>query len=347
MRQELGTDLKPAWGDLGRWHPGIGVRPTRAVLGVSEAELVASLCGEASSRLDADWAALVSELPALGPVVAVTRNRRAVHEKNGCYGNIRILGAAGVVLNGAVDLRLHLDHWHFGFAVSEGRRRSLQFFGRDGSAVHKVYLTPASDGPAYDDLVRRYASPDQSTEQAIASRAGRAAERPDRQVSVNALRGAWSAPEESHDLQTLLRSFGISRPQALRLAGHEFAHRVARAAVAHVLGRVAATGTPLMVMVANPGTVQIHTGRIHRVVVDAQWISVRDPGFNLKLRADRIHSAWVVKKPTRDGVINSLELFDAAGDTIALVFAERTPGQPDMPAWRSMLAKLPTVQTAD
>jgi putative hemin transport protein len=67
---------------------------------------------------------------------------------------------------------------------------------------------------------------------------------------------------------------------------------------------------------------------------------VLDPGFNLHLREDHIASAWVVKKPTVDGLVTSLELFDAQGETIAMFFGERKPGHAELCAWRDLVEQL-------
>ncbi len=62
----------------------------------------------------------------------------------------------GQVVGPDIDLRLFMDHWEFGFAVTdeteEGPRRSLQFFDRDGTAVHKIYLTAESDVAMWSSL---------------------------------------------------------------------------------------------------------------------------------------------------------------------------------------------------
>jgi putative hemin transport protein len=64
---------------------------------------------------------------------------------------------------------------------------------------------------------------------------------------------------------------------------------------------------------------------------------VLDADFNLHLREDHVASAWVVRKPTSDGLVSSLELFDAAGEPIAMFFGERKPGRPELCAWRELL----------
>ena len=56
------------------------------------------------------------------------------------------------------------------------------------------------------------------------------------------------------------------------------------------------------------------------------------------LREDLIDEAWVVRKPTEDGVVTSLELFDAQGEAIATLFGKRKPGIPEIEDWRVALA---------
>jgi putative hemin transport protein len=70
------------------------------------------------------------------------------------------------------------------------------------------------------------------------------------------------------------------------------------------------------------------------------WLNVMDPGFNLHLRTDLVRAAWIVRKPTGDGIVTSLELFGATGDTIAMLFGERKPGAPELPDWRAALARV-------
>jgi putative hemin transport protein len=87
--------------------------------------------------------------------------------------------------------------------------------------------------------------------------------------------------------------------------------------------------------------IQIHTGPVRRVEVIGPWLNVLDPGFNLHLREDEIATAWVVKKPTRDGHVTSLELFDTAGGTMAMFFGSRKPGVPELAGWRALVQLLP------
>jgi putative hemin transport protein len=89
--------------------------------------------------------------------------------------------------------------------------------------------------------------------------------------------------------------------------------------------------------------VQIHTGPVGRISITPHWLNVRDPSFHLRLRSDRIAEAWVVRKPTVDGTVSALELYDAEGDLVAQLFGARRPGHPEPSRWRTLLGRLGSV----
>src|SRR5262249_48918725 len=151
----------------------------------------------------------------------------------------------------------------------------------------------------------------------VAAPAARSAPRPDGEIDVAGLRAAWAGLKDTHEFFGMLKKFGAARTQALRLAGPDFARAVGNDATRRMLEASAAEKLDIMVFVGNPGCIQIHTGPVANVRVMDTWLNVMDPGFNLHLREDRIAKSWVVEKPTSDGVVTSLEVFDADDELIA------------------------------
>ncbi len=344
---ETVESMQHAWQDLREKKSGVRARDAAALLGVSEAQLVASGCGHSTTRLAGDWTALIEMLPSLGRVMALTRNDHAVHEKIGEYRNIRIIGNMGLVLGESIDLRLFFNHWHYGFAVNadpqSGATESLQFFDSSGTAVHKIYLTEHSDRCAYYQLVDAYRSPDQSPRQTTLASPATVPVRPDEEIDIEGLRAHWRALRDTHDFHDLLKSFGVSRTQGLRLGGPDLARPVETAAAPMLLESASELLLDIMVFVASPGVVQIHTGAVNHLKATGPWFNVLDPDFNLHLRWESIASAWVVTKPTVNGPVTSLEIYDSAGHTIALFYGKRKSGQPENPVWRTLLNALPAV----
>ena len=343
--------LQKAWEQLRQDEPGLRARDLAERLGVSEGELVASRCGDGVVRLDGPWADLIRALPALGRVMILTRNDSCVHEKKGSFDHVDLGMTMGVVLNGAVDLRVFLKHWKHGFAVGEasrGRRLdSLQFFDGDGRAVHKVYRTDGTDVAAWNSLVGRFAAGVQSPLLEVRTVADPLPHvLDDEAVDVAGLRAGWRAMRDPHDFYALLRRHKVTRAQALRLVGVEFARPVGNLAIRRVLDTAVASGMPIMVFVGSPGVVQIHTGPVHQVKTVGPWLNVLDDDFNLHLREDHIAESWVVRKPSPEGTVTSLELYDAQGGQIAQVFGERKPGVPERLDWRALAEDLPGAEAA-
>ena len=169
------TNLKEAWAAFRAAHPDVRSRNAARRLGVSEAELMASGCGENVTRLKPDWEGLLFDLESLGEVMALTRNEVFVHEKVGRYRNVSMVPShqMGMVLDKGIDLRIAFRHWHIGLAVVEQApdrvKRSLHFYNQSGMAVHKVHLRRPSNVAAFDEIVARYRHDDQSPHQALPS----------------------------------------------------------------------------------------------------------------------------------------------------------------------------------
>jgi putative hemin transport protein len=336
-------DLQEAWDDYRTDHPETRHRDAAADLGVTEAELVAAACGLESIRLTGDWGALLQELEPLGPLMALTRNDAAVHEKTGVYRNVELHDThqMGQVLADQIDLRLFLDRWKYGFAVALRKGgghvlRGFQFFDKHGTAVHKIYLRGGSDEAAYDALVEKYRTGEDAPALAVEP-ATESPATPDAKIDTEAFLEGWRDLEDTHDFFPLLRKHNVGRAQALRIGEDEFTRRVGLKSHRHVLETVRDEAVPIMVFVRSPGTVQIHTGPVERLHDSGDWFNVLDDGFNLHLREDLIDEAWVVQKPTADGTVTSLELYDADGNALTKFFGERKPGRPEREDWRAVV----------
>lgn len=282
-------------------------------------------------------------------MLALTRNESTVHEKTGIYQKLSGSGPVALALGEEIDLRLFFNHWHAGFAVTEGASTSLQFFDKHGLAVHKVFAREATDRDALQALIGAHADHG-GQPVAFEPPAAKASPRPDGAIDATALSGAWAEMKDTHEFFGLLKKFDVERQQSFRLTEGAFTRRASKSAVRDLLHEAAFDGTPIMVFVGSPGCIQIHTGQVQRIepmeVHGMQWLNVLDPGFNLHLREDLIDAVWVVEKPTSDGVVTSVEAFDQQGELMAMFFGARKPGKPELEAWRGIVKKLPTLEVA-
>lgn len=337
-------NMRLAWLDMQRRERAPRQRDAAMLFGVSEAQLVASQCGDRATRLAVpNWLELIKALENLGNVMALTRNDYVVIEKDGTYQNVAGSPGMAQVVSAGVDLRLFLTRWHSGFGLVEagprGHKRSLQFFDATGTAVHKVFLRPDSDVGAFNALVRTFAADDQSPELAVEP-AETDEPAPDDTIDAAALRADWRNMRDTHEFFSVLRKHNAERQQAFRLVGADLARPVSPTGLHDVLDRAAETGLEIMIFVGNRGCIEIHSGPVHRIVSAHGWLNVLDAGFNLHAREQGLHRAWVVHKPTADGVVTSLEVFSPEGDNVALLFAHRKTGGNTVARWKELLGGL-------
>lgn len=348
---------------------GLRAKEAAEAAGTSEGEAIAahaqqwqpegsSLQVQVLAAPEGAWVEVLKALEACGPVMALTRNASTVHEKTGVYANLSAggeLGAqVGIALNEDIDLRLFFASWHAGVAVTETSAhggstvlRSLQFYNRAGRAVHKVYARDASDLQAWQALVERFAvAAGASVPGFDAPEARKLVSVPaDSSVDVPALQAAWAGMKDTHEFFSIIKKAGAERQQSFRLVQGQFAWPLAQDSVTALLHEASFSATPIMVFVSSGGCIQIHSGPVQRIEPmsspNAEWINVLDQGFNLHLRTDLIAHAWLVEKPTSDGTVTSVELFDAYGDLMAMFFGARKPGKPELAGWRALATGLP------
>jgi putative hemin transport protein len=330
-------------------------------LGVSEGEAVAAHAGIHDYGLEATalrgpWAELLQSLQSCGPMMALTRNESTVHEKTGIYQNVSAFGDIGLALGEDIDLRLFFNRWHAGFALFEPANdpknppsQSLQFFNQHGVAVHKIFVRAETDREAFNAIVKKFSDTEKSY--VFTPAPARKALKSDAQIDVAGLAQSWSDMTDTHQFFGLTAKYGVERQQAFRLVEGRFTERADPGIVRRLLDEAVIDGVSIMVFVSSDGCIQIHSGPVRRieplVTPTAQWLNVLDAGFNLHLREDMIKGAWIVQKPTDDGVVTSVEVFDIQGELMVMFFGSRKPGVPEQPAWRDLVARLPRLPGLD
>jgi putative hemin transport protein len=340
--------LAEAWGQLRAEQPAIRIRNAAEALGVSEYELLATGIGQEVTPLRQDFDAILEALGSLGDVMGLTRNESVVHERKGVYDNFSAPSpAVALFVNEEIDLRVFKSVWAFAVAVEQkgakGKvRKSIQFFSKWGEAVHKVFLTPKSDELAFSKLVENF-----RIENAPAT--ADASTKPSREERIElseALKSEfleeWRNLKDTHDYFGVLKKYNLPRQQALEVAekaqtkeGKALTVPCTKEVIPQLLEQLAAAKTPLMVFVGNAGMIQIHTGEVTNLMWHGQWYNVMDKRFQMHLNMDDVARVWLVRKPTTDGDVTSLEVFDANEELIVQFFGKRKPGIPEDSQWRT------------
>ena len=315
-----------------------------AHVGVSKLDAMQSSPNLARAvRLKKSWPELIQHIQQFGEVMALTRNEYCVHEKIGSYQHVSTQGDIGLVLSEKIDLRLFYKHWELAYIFEEGKgdslQRSVQFFDECGQAVHKVFLLPDSVHQAFEQMMHDWADSNQDPGIEVQELSKQATDelKSLETFDFDSFRNDWANLLDTHDFFGLLKKYHLNRLQAFELIGHHYAEPLPRDAVGTLLKTAAHLNVPVMIFVGNRGAIQIHTGPIKHVLDAKGWLNVLDHDFNLHLRLNDIHKVWLVRKPTKDGIVSSMEILDEQGDVIALIFGKRKPGQAELDTWRDLL----------
>jgi len=338
--------LSEKWNTLKTENPNLRIRNAAEQLGVGEAELLVTKVGQNVIRLRSEFQNILLEIETLGKVMALTRNNECVHERKGVYTNGDFSNFhVGLFVNEDIDLRIFLSVWDKVFAVTEesehGTRKSLQFFAKNGDAIHKIYLTKDSNEIAYQKLIEKYKSENQTVDETFISNFLEEKEKSDSEIDIERFRKSWKELKDTHDFFSLLKKFGVTRTQALRLAPSEYyAQKIDNQASVKLLELAAKTKTPIMVFVGNIGNIQIHTGKIRRTMWHREWFNVMDPDFNLHLDMSKVDSTYIVRKPSENDVVTSVEVFNQKGEMVVQFFGKRKSGIPELEEWRKIVQEL-------
>lgn len=335
------------WNRFQQKNPKIRIRDAARELGVSEAQLVAAKCGESNIRLNNDFDAIFSDLESFGELLAITRNDSVVHETRGEYLSMRKHGNVGLFFKPGLDTRFFFDNWSFVFAVNENERFSIQFFDRHGFAAHKIYMTGQSDLNRYHALVEKYRAESQPTHLNVEPISTKMTAPT---LDSEQLRKDWSSMKDVHEASRIIHSTGRGDHQAVyRALGLKYACPLKPECIENLLLTFAERQIEIMIFVMGQSAVQSYAGKITKTLYTGPWFNILDDKFNLHLRYDDIDTVWLTRKPSEDGWVTSLDIFDRNSKELMVICANRSRGYPEREEWTKTLLEvassyhLPTV----
>ncbi|WKN30258.1 hemin-degrading factor [Porifericola rhodea] len=351
LTQNKPQDYYEAWKALERTKPGIRIREAAKVLGLSEAQLLATTLSNDCVRLEGDWQQMLKAFKSLGYVMSLTRNDACILEHKGSFQKVSTFGneshAMGTVI-GPIESRVFFKHWHVAFAVVQEKRgrilKSIQVFDKAGDAITKIYLQNQSNEKAFYELVNTFRAKVQSPEVHVQPYND---EDFTEEIDRESFLQDWASLKDTHDFFPMLRKHKVDRFHALKLAVEKYTYQIERSAIQQILEVAAQQKLPIMIFAGNRGNLQIHQGKVRTIRLlerghtgVEQWLNVLDPEFNMHLRLDLVDTAWVVKKPTQDGIVTAVELYDADRRLITQFFGLRKPGIPQKEDWTQLVEGL-------
>lgn len=349
MNSNLYNDYLQAKND----HPNKHSPEIATLLNVSEAQLIHCRVGHDNvQRLTGKPADILQDLSTIGQATGITRNNHAVSIQSGEYSNPKFSSHGGLFLNPkALDLRMFFEQWRSIFALTEetstGARHSIQFFDKYGDSLHKIYATNCTNMSAWQTIIERYSTSDNPpiplketlpfSEQEISAEI------------ASQLEQQWRNMTNVHQFFGILKKYNLNRQQVFRVISHELAWQVPTTALSELISLAHNAQNEVMLFVGNRGCVQIFTGNIKTIsslrIEQSQtdWLNITGENLKLHIIENGISECWVTRKPTKDGFVTSLEVFDKQNNQIIQMYGQRTEGTPEQIEWCKQILALPHI----
>ncbi len=255
-------ELKAAWEDLRDKKPQVFNRDAAALLGCSEAELIALECGEKNVRLDiGDKLGFLNGLKAFGDFLWILRNNVSVLEIEGSFDftveNGIVRGSGESCLVAAEKSLVHC----FMCRREKFLKRSIQIFNDKGTAVFKAFLSDESKIEAFDRWIAgNFVSENQSQE---VSR--------DEHCSADASKHCCGHTKESETKEIPADSFK------------------------RILETATMSGEAIQLVVGNRDACQGIKAQIRSVKGMASWFNIMDDKLHMHIREEEIRRGIVCK----------------------------------------------------
>lgn len=311
------------------------------ILGVSEGTLLMS--APDVMYLGQDYLEILDRLKDIQEVQLMVRNEHAVHEKTTRIESLKHVGHVVLAVNvGGYDVRMFPKHWQhvvaFDFPSRGSIMRSIQFYDAFGHAVQKIYLK-SEDHEIWQMIINDFQQEDLPIFEALPEISTAKDTKLDSEQQLS-FQKRWREMTNVHQFFGLLKDFDLNRQQAFEHAPTGYAFQVDISTIEKAYMAAVEKQVPLIHFVGNAGIIQIQTGTLKNVARMQGWLNIFDGqhnGFTLHLDDVGITSAWLVLRPTSDGIVSCLECLDADGKSVVSIFGQRTEGQPELAAWREVL----------
>jgi len=340
-------NLKLKWEALKQENPHLRIRNAAEILNTTEEALLTTQLGERVTFLGENtFKQILKSVESLGKVMALSRNNSVVHERKGVYTGAGIsAGPVGLFVGEDIDLRIFFNCWKNAYAVKEpfknDFRYSLQFFSNWGEAVHKIYLTPQSNLEAYQNLVKLFSVEPSLLVLGNEPKPAKVTPLPDNEIDVASFKKDWVEMTDTHQFFSILKKHKVERHQAMRLAPEgNYVVELDTEVIKQMLLEASKANLEIMVFVGNSGIIQIHTGSTKKIVETGNWFNVLDPDFNLHINMPDVKNAYIVRKPTEDGTVTSIECYSHKGEMLVQFFGKRKPGIPEKIEWAALCKQL-------
>jgi putative hemin transport protein len=196
-------------------------------------------------------------------------------------------------------------------------------------------LVDESHTEAYQTLITQFRDPIQTSSLSLENKPTKIALNDE--IDAGSLRQRWSQIKDVHEGGQIINAFNSPRIKIYEALGDEYAKKLPYSIIEDTLKALSEYQIPTMIFVQNQSAVQSYAGHIKRLLRTGPWFNILDEGFNLHLNTEQIGQAWLITKPSENGYIHSLNVFDHNHNEIMIMTDNRTRGEQESIEWATLM----------
>lgn len=332
------TLINEKWKQLKSFQPELSTGSVAEKLKISEAELFYAGKGDEIKLLNSEFEKQLNEIAKFPDLNLIVKNKACVNSIKTAFKVTNDETENSIRLKSAeMDLEIPLRVLKYGFAFNSADEKSIQYFDKYGFSVFKIRLKKESLENETDDFIKTFENKSETFDFEI--EAYPAEHQTDLTADeLKAFQSDWKNLDEPEEFNQILKKYNISQLNALHHAPEDyFATKIRNRKVANILEEAIVAGTKLKFSVENHKTGLTYKCASERGSWHGEWFNVFGKTAQFSLDTSKIIESFIVRKPSRSGIISSISCFDGNNAQIFEVYCNREDDEPEPNEWRALL----------
>lgn len=290
-----------------------------------------------SVKLNNNFVGIFKKLSMLGNLSTTLFTGTLTHTVQGKFADMHNRSNTLMHFHPNIDTRLFTAKWRFVYATEQDKIICLNFFSRYGDLVYRVCSTTVEQYPLFKDFISEFTDKDNSTVNITESFTKlKYTKLIDKQV----LTQKWSEMTNVHQASKIFKYHGNDPTAVYTALGENYARKISTEKLIQFFNLIVENKLKIMMFSRNYAAVQCYVGDIPKLAVLGYEINISITDFDFMMDTNKLGDIWLVTKPTENGFVNSISIFDKEDNEVLILTDKRTRGDAENADWLEVIQKI-------
>lgn len=287
--------------------------------------------------LKTNFIAIFEHLAKLGKVSTTLFSNSLNHTVQGKFADMHSRNNTLMHFHPNIDTRLFTAKWRYVYATEQDKIVCLHFFSRYGDLIYRVCSTSLEQYPQLKKFISKYASKETSSPDITESFTKPKHAKP---INKELLTEQWATMTNVHQASKIFKYNGNDPITVYTALGKNYALKISAVKLIDFFSIIAKHQLNLMMFSRNYAAVQCYVGSISKLICFDGKIEISITDFNFIMRVSQLGDIWLITKPTDNGFVNSINIFDKTGNENLILTDKRTKSEPESDSWLKSIQQI-------